>query len=231
MNPMTWCILDEARPGSKICITRAIWNGAAIGRGAYKLIAERDQGRWRISCRTRPLISRQARASHHPQLGTGVLIGTEPGGYARVLFQNHGERQVSAIALAPVLSWDEEVVAGIHLATREALQRLWLALEAEELPVLENSATLTAAKVDLLPHQIVLTHRIANASPRRFLIADSVGLGKTIETALSCGACIPGRIDKGADGRSGGVSEQLAPRAQRDFPPRFRSVWQRRRRH
>ena len=69
-------------------------------------------------------------------------------------------------------------------ATAEALERLWLALEAEQLPLLENSATLTAAKVDLLPHQIVLTHRIANASPRRFLIADSVGLGKTIETAL-----------------------------------------------
>ena len=31
---------------------------------------------------------------------------------------------------------------------------------------------------------MVLTHRIATASPRRFLIADEVGLGKTIETAL-----------------------------------------------
>ena len=69
-------------------------------------------------------------------------------------------------------------------ANAEALGRLWLAIEAEQLPLLENAATLTAAKVDLLPHQIVLTHRIANASPRRFLIADSVGLGKTIETAL-----------------------------------------------
>lgn len=38
--------------------------------------------------------------------------------------------------------------------------------------------------MDLLPHQIVLTYKIANASPRRFLVADSVGLGKTIETAL-----------------------------------------------
>ena len=30
----------------------------------------------------------------------------------------------------------------------------------------------------------MLTHRIATAAPRRFLIADEVGLGKTIETAL-----------------------------------------------
>src|ERR671927_832540 len=49
---------------------------------------------------------------------------------------------------------------------------------------MESAAALTAAKIDLLPHQVVLTHRIASASPRRYLIADEVGLGKTIETAL-----------------------------------------------
>ena len=49
---------------------------------------------------------------------------------------------------------------------------------------MENAAALTAARIDLLPHQVVLTHRVATASPRRFLVADEVGLGKTIETAL-----------------------------------------------
>ncbi|MBU0462687.1 MAG: DEAD/DEAH box helicase family protein, partial [Proteobacteria bacterium] len=33
-------------------------------------------------------------------------------------------------------------------------------------------------------HQVVLVHRVANARPKRFLVADEVGLGKTIETAL-----------------------------------------------
>src|SRR5262245_57832531 len=120
----------------------------------------------------------------HPELGTGVFIGSEPSGYARVFFQQYGERQVPVTTLARSLTWDEEVISHIRPATPEALQRLWLAIEAEQLPLLENAATLTAAKVDLLPHQIVLTYRIANSSPRRFLIADSVGLGKTIETAL-----------------------------------------------
>ena len=122
----------------------------------------------------------------HPELGTGVFIGQEPSGYARVFFQKHGERHVSVSALTRTLTWDEEVIANVRPATREAIERLWLAIEAEQLPLMENAATLTAAKVDLLPHQIVLTYRIANASPRRFLIADSVGLGKTIETALCC---------------------------------------------
>ena len=49
---------------------------------------------------------------------------------------------------------------------------------------MDNVSSLTSAKIDLLPHQVVLTHRVATASPRRFLIADEVGLGKTIEAAL-----------------------------------------------
>jgi superfamily II DNA or RNA helicase len=120
----------------------------------------------------------------HPELGVGVFTGPEPGGYARVFFQSHGERQVLLASLSPALTWEEEVIANVRSSTPDDLKRLWLAIEAEELPLLENAATLTAAKVDLLPHQIVLTHKIANASSRRFLIADSVGLGKTIETAF-----------------------------------------------
>ncbi len=120
----------------------------------------------------------------HPELGIGVFIGPELGGYSRVFFQRYGERQVPLSSLTQTQTWDEEVIARVQPATHEDLNRLWLALEAEQLPLLENAATLTAAKVDVLPHQIVLTYRIASATPRRFLVADAVGLGKTIETAL-----------------------------------------------
>lgn len=87
-------------------------------------------------------------------------------------------------SLQRALTWDEQVILKLRPAAREALLALWLALEAERLPLLDSAATLTAAKVSLLPHQIVLTYRIANASPRRFLIADGVGLGKTLEIAM-----------------------------------------------
>ena len=56
--------------------------------------------------------------------------------------------------------------------------------QAHRVPLLESAASLTSAKIDLRPHQVVLTHRIATASPRRFLVADEVGLVKTIEAAL-----------------------------------------------
>jgi superfamily II DNA or RNA helicase len=120
----------------------------------------------------------------HAEMGLGVFVGLAAEGYARVFFQGHGERQVPLTTLVQEMSWEEQIVTSVRPTTQEALRRLWLAVEAEQLPLLENAASLTAAKVDLLPHQIVLTYRIANASPRRFLVADSVGLGKTIETAL-----------------------------------------------
>src|SRR5688572_25282881 len=84
----------------------------------------------------------------HPELGTGVFIGPEPSGYARVFFQKHGERQVPLSALSRAFTWDEEVISHVRSATPEALQRLWLSIESEQLPLLENAATLTAAKVD-----------------------------------------------------------------------------------
>ncbi len=93
------------------------------------------------------------------------------------------ERVVPAAGLVAALTAEERVLGGVS-GTRERLVDVWLACQAQMLPLLDDAATLTAAPIDLLPHQIVLTHRIAQASPRRYLIADEVGLGKTIETAL-----------------------------------------------
>jgi superfamily II DNA or RNA helicase len=120
----------------------------------------------------------------HPEWGDGVIVATEPTGFVRVFFRACGERRVPHDALQMGETWVDQVITGRRPATSEGLERLWLALEAAELPLMESAATLTSAKVDLLPHQVVLIHRVANAQPRRFLIADEVGLGKTIEAAL-----------------------------------------------
>ena len=41
MNRMTWCTSEEGSDrDSKLCLTRAIWNGAATGNGVFKLIVE-----------------------------------------------------------------------------------------------------------------------------------------------------------------------------------------------
>ena len=55
---------------------------------------------------------------------------------------------------------------------------------AYQLPLNNAGGELSNSRTDLLPHQILLTRDIIESQRRRFLIADEVGLGKTIETGL-----------------------------------------------
>lgn len=118
----------------------------------------------------------------HPDFGEGVVVSTSLDGYVRAFFPS-GERQIHIDSLRIALSRTQQILAGVA-AGPERLRQAWLHVEAHALPLMDNAAALTAARIDLLPHQVVLTHRVATASPRRFLIADEVGLGKTIETLL-----------------------------------------------
>ena len=118
----------------------------------------------------------------HAELGEGVVIAAPTDGFVKVFFPI-GERQVPVASLTSALGRSEVVVANTKGDAKRTL-RAWLCYQAHALPLMDNVSALTSAKIDLLPHQVVLTHRVATASPRRFLIADEVGLGKTIEAAL-----------------------------------------------
>jgi superfamily II DNA or RNA helicase len=119
---------------------------------------------------------------NHPEFGQGVVLDPARDGYLRAFF-NVGERRVPIAAIRVELSRTERILRSVDGGDDRA-RKAWLSFEAHALPIMESASALTSAKIDLLPHQVVLTHRIATASPRRFLIADEVGLGKTIETAL-----------------------------------------------
>jgi SNF2 family DNA or RNA helicase len=118
----------------------------------------------------------------HAEFGEGVVLAPVRNGYVRVFFTD-GERQVPVQGLNLLVTRDERLLKGVATGP-ERLRHAWLVREAYGLPLMESAAALTAAPIDLLPHQVVLTHRVATASPRRFLVADEVGLGKTIEAAL-----------------------------------------------
>jgi len=118
----------------------------------------------------------------HAELGDGVVLEPPRDGYVRAFF-GAGERRVPLAALRTALSRADRMLANVT-GTPEQLRTIGLTLQAHMLPLMESAAALTSARIDLLPHQVVLTHRVATASPRRFLIADEVGLGKTVETAL-----------------------------------------------
>ena len=117
----------------------------------------------------------------HAAFGQGVVISLADD-YARIFFAD-GERQVPLQALQPLLGRNETVVTYVH-GSQDRAVKAWLCWQAHELPLMDSASSLTSAKIDLLPHQVVLTHHVATSMPRRFLIADEVGLGKTIETAL-----------------------------------------------
>lgn len=117
----------------------------------------------------------------HATFGQGVVISLADD-YARIFFAD-GERQVPLQALQPVLGRNETIVTYAR-GGEERAAKAWLCWKAHELPLLNSASSLTSAKIDLLPHQVVLTHHVATSMPRCFLIADEVGLGKTIETAL-----------------------------------------------
>lgn len=118
----------------------------------------------------------------HKDFGEGIVVTVTSDGYLKVFFAC-GEKQVRPGALRLALSRNEQILDGVSGEPIQ-LRNAWLHLEAYALPLIGNAAALTSAKIDLLPHQVVITHRVATALPRRFLVADEVGLGKTIETAL-----------------------------------------------
>jgi len=118
----------------------------------------------------------------HPEFGQGVVLDPVRDGYLRAFF-GVGERRVPIAAIRLELSRTERILRAVD-GGADRSRKAWLSFEAQALPIMESASALTSARIDLLPHQVVLTHRIATASPRRFLIADEVGLGKTIETAL-----------------------------------------------
>ena len=118
----------------------------------------------------------------HSEFGQGVILDTERDGYLRAFF-GVGERRVPVNSIRRELSRTERILRAVAGGDDRA-RKAWLCYEAHALPIMESASALTSAKIDLLPHQVVLTHRVATASPRRYLVADEVGLGKTIETAL-----------------------------------------------
>ena len=116
------------------------------------------------------------RITHH-DYGQGVILDAVRDGYLRAFF-SVGERRVPVASVRRELSRTERILSAVD-GGEDRGRKAWLSFEAHALPVMESASVLTSAKIDLLPHQVVLTHRIATASPRRYLIADEVGLGKT----------------------------------------------------
>lgn len=92
---------------------------------------------------------------------------------------------VSEASLRPATVTDpiQLLTTGVFHSTRSVNLRtvatqLQFASESGEL------SSLSSSRVEVKPHQVWVTHRATSAFPHRFLLADEVGLGKTIEAGL-----------------------------------------------
>jgi superfamily II DNA or RNA helicase len=128
----------------------------------------------------------QARVKGREDLGIGEVyrISDSFGVYqAEIAFEDGGARRLEIFPVERLESapdfW-ERLQAGDTDAPLDFL----LKQLAVQFPLENTGGQLSNSRTHLLPHQILLTRDIVSAKHRRFLIADEVGLGKTIEAGM-----------------------------------------------
>ena len=132
-------------------------------------------------------VREQQLAPHEPKRGMGEVVATRTLGQreqALVLFFDEGlSSWVPYERLACVKGPIRRLARGTFapgLAEKFRLQTLAYALQHWN----DNTGALSRLEVDPLPHQIHLVHHILNSGNLNWLIADDVGLGKTIEVGM-----------------------------------------------
>ena len=131
-------------------------------------------------------VNDRVRVSGRYELGVGeVLRVCETGGenFADVVFESRGARRLETLPLYRLeraeSPWDR-LRAGKFDDPRDFLLRQL----AWQFALGNTGGELTNSRTQFLPHQILLTHDVVKMPRRRLLVADEVGLGKTIETGM-----------------------------------------------
>src|SRR5436305_1771593 len=81
----------------------------------------------------------------------------------------------------------ERVETPLERAARGEWEEPWrfeLKMQAARFLTGNKGGQLGNARTEILPHQIFAAHRVVSSPRRRFLLADEVGLGKTIEAGM-----------------------------------------------
>ncbi|HJP92339.1 MAG TPA: helicase-related protein [Pyrinomonadaceae bacterium] len=81
----------------------------------------------------------------------------------------------------------ERIDSPIERAKRGEWEEPWrfeLKMAAARFLTGNKGGQLSNARTEILPHQIFAAHRVVSSPKRRFLLADEVGLGKTIEAGM-----------------------------------------------
>jgi superfamily II DNA or RNA helicase len=117
----------------------------------------------------------------HPRLGLGILVALQPDGLALGNFIGAGYQPVVAAELEAMASWEARLDQGALDPPLETTARL-LAHAIQS--VQQTWGVFSRSRIQLLPHQLWVCRKVLEAWPPRWLVADDVGLGKTIEAGL-----------------------------------------------
>lgn len=118
-------------------------------------------------------------AVFHPQFGAGH-IEFNKGATAIVRFQ-HGLEECVIEVLQIKTGILESIEAGYLSPPQETMCRI---LAEAITSVNDNWGVFSKSRIALLPHQLWVCHRVLRQWPAQLLVADDVGLGKTIEAGL-----------------------------------------------
>ena len=115
----------------------------------------------------------------HPRFGTGAVILDQ--GQTVIVRFDHGIESCEAATLTRRLALAEAVRLGHWSPALDVT----LKAQAAAIRSLNDAwGVFSRSRIDLLPHQLWVCHRALQRWPMRLLIADDVGLGKTIEAGL-----------------------------------------------
>ncbi|MGA2264332.1 MAG: hypothetical protein ABSH28_23225 [Acidobacteriota bacterium] len=131
-------------------------------------------------------VNNYVRVKGRPDLGTGEVVRLcedSPEYRADVAFEGPVGRRLETIPVSRLEKvpdlWKRLAQGDFDDPVDYALKQL-----AFQFPVTNSGGELSSSRTDLLPRQLLLTHDVVAASRWRLLIADEVGLGKTIETGM-----------------------------------------------
>lgn len=128
----------------------------------------------------------KVKVKYRPDLGSGevIRVSEERGEYKiDVAFEKDGKRILETFPESLIEPIDD-IFQRFEKGLSDRPMDFFLKQLAYQFPLENSGGELSNSKTDLLPHQILLTHNVVEARRRRFLIADEVGLGKTIETGM-----------------------------------------------
>ena len=115
-----------------------------------------------------------------PDLGVGKIVDIE-GNQVDIYFKNKGQAETAHIDDIE-LAYDPFDMAKKNIFDDPS--KYDLRTKTLYLPLANVNGILSNSIIEILPHQILATHKVMSSGSRRFLLADEVGLGKTFEAGI-----------------------------------------------